>query len=76
MEKLVLFIFISEKNSQSLYIKCAYKTMKVYLCGEKGCCPYVEIRGGEVIIGEEGNMCILTREQFNELKKKIIEREL
>lgn len=50
--------------------------MKVYLCGEKGCCPYVEIREGEVIIGEEGNKCILTREQFNELKKKIIEREL
>lgn len=50
--------------------------MKVYLCGERGCCPYVEIMGEEVIIGEEGNRCILTKEQFNELKKKIIEGEL
>ncbi len=50
--------------------------MKVYLCGEKGCCPYVEVKDNEVIIGEEGNMCKLTIEQFNALKEKIVNGEL
>lgn len=50
--------------------------MKVYLCGERGCCPFVEIKGNEVFIGEEGNMCRLTMEQFEVLKEKIIEGEL
>jgi len=54
----------------------AYNIMKVYLCGEKGCCPYVEVRENEVIIGEEGNMCKLTMEQFNALKEKIINGEI
>ena len=53
-----------------------YIFMKVYLCGEKGCCPYVEADGNEVLIGEEGNMCRLTREQFNELKERIIKGEI
>jgi len=46
--------------------------MKIYLCGEKGCCPYVEIGENRVRIGEEGNMCILTKEQFEALKENII----
>jgi len=50
--------------------------MKVYLCGEKGCCPYVEADGNEVLIGEEGNICRLTREQFNELKERIIKGDI
>ncbi len=54
----------------------AYNIMKVYLCGEKGCCPYVEVRENEVIIGEEGNMCKLAMEQFNALKEKIINGEI
>jgi len=50
--------------------------MKVYLCGESGCCPYVEADENEVIIGEEGNICRLTREQFDELKEKITRGEI
>ena len=50
--------------------------MKVYLCGEKGCCPYVEIKENEVLIGEEGNICKLTIEQFNALKEKVIKKEI
>ncbi|MEA2054838.1 MAG: hypothetical protein U9O96_07040 [Candidatus Thermoplasmatota archaeon] len=50
--------------------------MKVCLCGEKGCCPYVEIKGNEVVIGEEGNMCRLTREQFDGLKDRINRGEI
>lgn len=50
--------------------------MKVYLCGERGCCPYVEIKDNEVIIGEEGNIFKLTIEQFNALKEKINRGEI
>ncbi len=50
--------------------------MKVYLCGERGCCPYVEIKDDEVLIGEDDNICRLTMEQFEALKKKIIAGEL
>lgn len=50
--------------------------MRVYLCGERGCCPYVEIKENEVIIGEGENICKLTKEQFNELKEKIIRGEI
>jgi len=50
--------------------------MKVYLCGEKGCCPYVEIEKEKVVIGEEGNMCVLTRQEFEDLKEKIKKGEI
>jgi len=50
--------------------------MKIYLCGEKGCCPYIEIRDNEVIIGEEGNMCRLTKEEFDILREKIKRGEI
>jgi hypothetical protein len=50
--------------------------MKVYLCGEKGCCPSVEVTDAGVTIGEHDNTCTLTREQFNSLKHKIKAGEL
>ena len=50
--------------------------MKIYLCDPKGCCPSVDIRDNEVLIGEDDNMCILTREQFDVLKEKIRNNEL
>lgn len=50
--------------------------MKVYLCGEKGCCPSVEVRKETVEIGEEGNHCTLTLDQWSELKEKIKNNEL
>ena len=52
------------------------KKLKVYLCGEKGCCPSVEIKEDAVIIGEEDNMCTLTHDEWNELKTKIKNGEL
>lgn len=45
--------------------------MKVYLCGEKGCCPSVDVTDSGVTIGEGGNTCTLTHEQFDSLKQKI-----
>jgi hypothetical protein len=50
--------------------------MKVYLCKEKGCCPSVEIGENEVRIGEEGNYCTLSKEEFNSLKEKIKKGEI
>jgi len=44
---------------------------KLYLCGKKGCCPAVEVTDESVKIGEEGNLCILNKEQRNDLVSKI-----
>lgn len=49
--------------------------MKVYLCGEKGCCPSVNVGSDTVEIGEEGNKCTLTLEEWTELKTKIKNNE-
>lgn len=51
-------------------------TMKVYLCGEKGCCPSVDVTDSGVTIGEDDNTCTLTHDQFNSLKQKIKAGEL
>ena len=48
----------------------------VNLCGDKGCCPVVELKDDEVIIGEDGNLVTLTNEEWNTLKAKIIAGEL
>jgi hypothetical protein len=48
----------------------------VNLCGEKGCCPRVEIYEDEVKIGEEGNFCVLKKEQWKSLVEKIKAGEL
>ena len=50
--------------------------MKVYLCGEKGCCPYVEVTDSEAMIGETGNLCRLSLDEFNALKEKILHGDL
>lgn len=50
--------------------------MKVYLCGEKGCCPSVEVTDCGVTIGEDENTCTLTHDQFDSLKQKIKAGEL
>jgi len=50
--------------------------MKVYLCGEKGCCPYVEVSDSEAVIGEKDNMCHLSRSEFDSLKEKILNGDL
>ena len=48
----------------------------VSLCGSCSQCPVVKVRDKEVEIGEEGNLCVLTREQFEELKDKVRKGEL
>ncbi len=50
--------------------------MIVYLCGEKGCCPSVEVKNDCVTIGEDNNICTLTKEEWNALKDKIKSGEL
>ncbi len=50
--------------------------MKIYLCGEKGCCPSVDVGNDMVTIGEEGNKCQLSMNEWNELKQKIISGEI
>jgi hypothetical protein len=48
----------------------------VRLCREGNCCPVVKIKDTQVEIGEKYNTCILTKAQWETLKKKILEKEL
>ena len=48
----------------------------VRLCREGSCCPVVKIADTRVEIGEKDNTCILTREQWETLKDKILKKEL
>ena len=48
----------------------------VRLCREGSCCPVVKITGARVEIGEKDNTCVLTKEQWESLKEKILKKEL
>ena len=48
----------------------------VTLCREGSCCPVIKIAADHVEIGEEGNLCILTTEQWETLKTKVVNREV
>jgi hypothetical protein len=48
----------------------------VTLCKEGSCCPVVKVTSDKVEIGEEGNLCVLTTEQWETLKAKILNKEL
>jgi len=48
----------------------------VTLCGGCSRCPVVKITDKRVEIGEKGNTCVLTREQWEALKAKILKKEL
>jgi len=48
----------------------------VSLCGGCSQCPVVKIMDTKVEIGEEGNTCVLTKEQWETLKEKILKKEL
>ncbi|MBI4186490.1 MAG: hypothetical protein HY530_03160 [Chloroflexi bacterium] len=50
--------------------------MKIVNLCEKGCCPVVKIADDHVEIGEEDNLCVLTTEQWETLKQKVISKEL
>jgi len=47
----------------------------VQLC-KSGCCPEVRINNDFVSIGEEGNLCVLKKEEWNSLVDKILSGEL
>ncbi len=48
----------------------------VTLCREGSCCPVVKIADDHVEIGEKENVCVLTKDQWDTLKGKIINREI
>ncbi len=48
----------------------------VSLCGGDSCCPVVRITDEHVEIGEKDNTCVLTREQWETLKEKIVAGEV
>ena len=47
----------------------------VKLCREGSCCPEVIITDEQVKIGEKDNICVLTREEWDILKEKILNKE-
>jgi hypothetical protein len=48
----------------------------VSLCAAGSCCPVVKIMDEQVEIGEGDNVCVLTKEQWETLKDKILKEEL
>lgn len=48
----------------------------IHLCKDEGCCPAVKITDNFVKIGEKGNFCKLNIDEWNRLKKKIINRKI
>ena len=50
------------------------KTVK--LCREGSCCPAVNVFSDRVEIGEDENICVLTSDQFEILKEKILSKEI
>ncbi len=48
----------------------------VSLCSACEACPVVRITDERVEIGEENNICILTKSEWETLKQKILDREI
>jgi len=48
----------------------------VTLCSSGTCCPVVKVADDRVEIGEEGNMCTLTKGEWETLKSKILNNEV
>jgi len=48
----------------------------VKLCKEGSCCPQVKVYGSKVEIGEDDNTCVLTIEQWEILKEKVLNQEI
>ena len=47
----------------------------ITLCREGSCCPVVKITDERVEIGEKDNVCVLTLDEWETLKEKIINEE-
>ena len=57
--------------------KGGVKRMKIVnLCAEGSCCPVIKITDTQVEIGEKDNTCVLTKEQWEVLKEKILKKEI
>ena len=54
--------------------RCKLKVVK--LCREGSCCPAVSVFEDKVEIGEDANTCVLTRDEFEILKEKILSKEI
>jgi hypothetical protein len=64
-------------NDGSEFQRKGGKNMKIVsLCGGCQQCPVVKIADERVEIGEKGNICVLTKEQWQTLKEKILKEEL
>jgi len=48
----------------------------VSLCSKGSCCPVVKITDTQVEIGEKDNCCVLSKDQWETLKKKILKKEV
>ena len=48
----------------------------VTLCSCGSCCPVVKLADDRVEIGEEGNVCVLTNDEWGALKSKILHNEI
>ena len=48
----------------------------VSLCSSCQACPVVKIDYDRIEIGEKGNTCVLTREQWETLKQKVLNKEI
>ena len=48
----------------------------VSLCSADSCCPVVKIDGERVEIGEKDNLCVLTNDEWEALKQKILNKEI
>ena len=60
-----------------LKTKGGIESMKIVsLCSSCSQCPVVRITYAQMEIGEKGNTCILTKEQWETLKDKILKKEL
>jgi len=47
----------------------------ITLCSAGSCCPVVKIFNDKVEIGEQGNLCVLKLEEWENLKSKILNKE-
>lgn len=48
----------------------------VNLCSCGSCCPVVKVADDRVEIGEEGNLCTLTINEWETLKNKVLNKEV
>jgi hypothetical protein len=48
----------------------------VKLCREGSCCPAVKVFDDKVEIGEDENTCVLSADEFQILKERILSKEL